>query len=148
MLHSFAKFVTWPNRVFDRDNKIVLGILGDDPFGSTIEDVLRGRSVKGRNWEVIRGNTISDLKGSHLIFIGKSNEANIKELLRDIYSKRNASVLTIGDNIENFCQLGGMINYKSGSYSFDINAEALTNANLLVDVNLLKVANEIVNYGN
>jgi hypothetical protein len=146
MVFNFAKFITWPDRVFDKDNKIILGILGDDPFGETIDNILKGRVVKGKTWEIKRGNTVGELKNSHIIFIGKSNEINIKPILDEIYSKRNASVLTIGDNIPNFCELGGMINFKEGSYIFSINANSMTNASLLIDVSLLKFADEIVNY--
>ncbi|MCS6832013.1 MAG: YfiR family protein [Flammeovirgaceae bacterium] len=147
MIFNFAKFITWPEKVFDKDNKIVLGILGDDPFGEIIDNIVKGRMVKGKSWEVRRGKTVDELRSCHIIFIGKGNEESIATILEEIYSKRQrASVLTIGDNIPNFCELGGMINFKQGSYMFSINANAMTNASLLIDVNLLKFADEIINY--
>lgn len=147
MVVNFAKYITWPNRVFGRDSTIVLGILGDDPFGTAIDDIVKGRKVKGLQWEVRRGNTVSDMRGCHIIFIGRSMNDGIKEVIDDIYkNRRGASVLTIGDNIDNFCEYGGMLNYRPGrqKYVFDINIGAVTEADLRVAVSLLNFAREIV----
>src|SRR5665213_3758863 len=47
LLH-FTQFVEWPPRVFpDTNTPFVIGVLGQDPFGSALEDAVRGESVNG-----------------------------------------------------------------------------------------------------
>lgn len=146
MITKFAKYITWPDKVF-KNEVIKIGILGDDPFGSIIDEVTQGRTIKGLRWEIIRGIEVDDVRGAHIIFIGQSMENRIRAILDDIYkNRRGSTVLTIGDNIEFFCELGGMMNYRPGErkYLFDLNVEAVTRAGLVIDVKLLDFANEIV----
>ncbi|MEH0156855.1 YfiR family protein [Limibacter armeniacum] len=147
MIYTFGKLVTWPSKAFDSKNKLVLGVLGDDPFGSIIDNVLKNRPVNGRYWEIRRGTSIKELKGSHIIFIGNSYPRDVlKSILDDIYSKKNSMVLTIGDNIDGFCELGGIINLTTNLYQ--LNVTAANNAQLTVDVKLLNLASDIVPYDN
>ena len=40
-LYNFAKFVEWPPNVFpDANTPFVIGVLGQDPFGSYLEDTV------------------------------------------------------------------------------------------------------------
>lgn len=146
MILNFAKYIEWPPNVFDKDGKIIIGILGDDPISNDLREVLKGRTVKGRGLEIITSATVDGLKGAHIIFISKGNSFRTKQVLEEIYSRRRSHVVTIGDGLENFCQLGGMINYLPGSYLFEINMSAFTNAGLIVDVSLINFAKAIVDY--
>ncbi len=39
-LYNFAKFVEWPPEAFDdEDSTLVLGVLGDDPFGAALQSL-------------------------------------------------------------------------------------------------------------
>ncbi|MBB3699143.1 DUF4154 domain-containing protein [Flammeovirga yaeyamensis] len=146
MVNTFAKFVNWPSKAFKDNNKLVLGILGDDPFGDVIDNMFKNRYVNGRQWEIRRGNSIKELKGSHIVFMtqGFSNE-EIKALLNEIYEKNNSFVLTIGDNIPNFCRNGGIINLTpNGLYT--LNIVSANKAQLTIDVKLLNLASDIIPY--
>ncbi|OHX66016.1 YfiR family protein [Flammeovirga pacifica] len=146
MVNTFAKFVNWPTKAFKENNKLVLGILGDDPFGDVIDNMFKNRYVNGRQWEIRRGNSIKDLKGSHIVFMtqGFSND-EIKSLLSEIYEKNNSFVLTIGDNIPNFCKNGGIINLTpNGLYT--LNIVSANKAQLTIDVKLLNLASDIIPY--
>ena len=49
-LFNFTKFVDWPEAVFaDAHAPIVLGIVGEDPFGGDLSQIVAGQMVKGRN---------------------------------------------------------------------------------------------------
>ena len=49
-LFNFAHFVSWPADTFRRpDAPFVIGILGTDPFGSTLDDVVRGETIERSN---------------------------------------------------------------------------------------------------
>ncbi|NLR94255.1 MULTISPECIES: YfiR family protein [Flammeovirga] len=146
MINTFAKFVNWPSQAFKENNKLVLGILGDDPFGEVIDNMFRNRYVNGRAWEIRRGQSIKDLKGSHIVFMtqGYSND-EVKSLLGEIYEKNNSFVLTIGDNIPNFCKNGGIINLTpNGLYT--LNIVSANKAQLTIDVKLLNLASDIIPY--
>lgn len=150
LILALSKRVTWPNKAFDHSNKLVLGILGDDPFGAIIDSVLLNRSANGRFWRIKRGHSIKDLKGSHIIFIGNSySQDEIKSILESIYSKNNPTVLTIGDNIDNFCKMGGVINLTISANPntlYSLNVVAANRAQLTMDVKLLNLASDIVPY--
>ncbi len=149
MIYHFGRFVTWPERVFNAENKIVLGILGDDPFGASIDDILRNRRIRGRTWEVKRGNSLNDLKGSHIIFVTQSKRNEIKEIFEELNSSkyRRTNILTIGDNIDDFCRYGGVMNVDRNNF-FTINSDAANKANLIIDSRLWQMAKQIESYGN
>ena len=48
-LLNFARLVEWPNSAFSgRDDPIALGVLGRDPFGGSLEKLVKGRSIGRR----------------------------------------------------------------------------------------------------
>src|SRR5450759_2091560 len=48
-LFNFAQFVEWPARVFPASEApLVIGILGDDPFGAYLDDLVSGEKVGQR----------------------------------------------------------------------------------------------------
>ncbi|MBB6461654.1 YfiR family protein [Flammeovirga kamogawensis] len=146
MINTFAKFVNWPSQAFKEDNSLVLGILGDDPFGDVIDNMFRNRYVKGRVWKIKRAQTIKELKGSHIVFISKGfTSSQVKSFLEEIYDRNNSFVLTIGDNIPNFCKNGGIINLTpNGLYT--LNLYSANTAQLTIDVKLLNLASDIIPY--
>lgn len=146
MINTFGKYVNWPSKAFVEDKKLVLGILGDDPFGDVIDNMFRNRYVNGRAWEIRRGQTIRELKGSHIVFVSKGfTEQQVKVFLDEIYDRNNSFVLTIGDNISNFCKNGGIINLTpNGLYT--LNIVSANKAQLTIDVKLLNLASDIIPY--
>lgn len=145
LIVNFARHCDWPDRMFDKkQNKIILTILGSDPFGSIIENVVRGRTVQGKYYfEVRRVSDVKDLKGAHIIFISKSERNNIQNIIEYIKSFRRSAVLTMGDEIEGFCKKGGIINILE-DYTFNVNWDAASDQGILLDNRLLNIANEIV----
>ena len=48
-LYSFAKFVEWPPDAFKTPkDPILVCVLGHNPFGTSLNDVIRGKSIEGR----------------------------------------------------------------------------------------------------
>src|ERR1700689_3034419 len=48
-LFNFAQFVDWPPATFpDPHTPLVIGILGDDRFGGTLDETVRGEQVNDR----------------------------------------------------------------------------------------------------
>src|SRR4051812_28059903 len=51
-LYNFVRFVDWPPSAFpDAQSPLVIGVLGEDPFGTALDDAIRGESVNGRPLE-------------------------------------------------------------------------------------------------
>lgn len=145
-LYTFAKYVTWPEKIFKGQSKIILGVLGDDPFGDKLDKVLKNRPVNGKLWEIRRAHTSKELRGCHIIFVCKSEEPIIKKIMEELSGYRNSSVLTIGDNIHKFCGYGGIINFTEEKYLFEINLKAATDSDLVLSTQLLRIAKAIVSY--
>ena len=75
-LYSFAKFVEWPPQAFSSPSAaMTICILGEDPFGSFLDDAVRGKTVGGRPLAVYR---LTDLPAGHecqILFIAASERA-------------------------------------------------------------------------
>ncbi|HEV2691498.1 MAG TPA: YfiR family protein, partial [Verrucomicrobiae bacterium] len=45
-LFNFAQFIDWPTTAFTATNApFSIGILGDDPFGGYLDEMVRGESI-------------------------------------------------------------------------------------------------------
>jgi hypothetical protein len=59
-LYNFAQFVEWPPESFSAaDEPIGMCVLGRNPFGSALQDAVRGKAVAGRSFTV---REVSDTK--------------------------------------------------------------------------------------
>src|SRR6202165_5618267 len=72
-IYNFAKLVEWPSTAFAQaDSPIVIGILGDDPFGTTLDRIVADKKINGRGFVVKRlkwANGLKDLKDCNILFI-------------------------------------------------------------------------------
>jgi hypothetical protein len=105
-LYTFAKFVAWPSQAFTSPAAAVtICILGDDPFGSFLDDAVRGKTAGDRPVAVRR---LADLRGAgecQILFIAASERIRMHTLLASV---GNAGILTVGDTAE-FTAQGGVI---------------------------------------
>jgi len=52
-IYNFAKLVEWPTASFAQpDSPIVIGILGEDPFGATLDRIVADKKINGRGFAV------------------------------------------------------------------------------------------------
>jgi hypothetical protein len=104
-LLNFARFVEWPPDVLSASSPMVIGVIGDDPFGGALEEILRGKSVNGHPIQ-LRHLRWNDPQGScEIVFISTSEEPHLQEILRSL---RHNAVLTVSD-IDRFSLRGGLI---------------------------------------
>ena len=138
-LFNFLKFVEYPNESFmDSLAPIVIGVIGDDPFGNALPQVVIGKTVQGRDL-VIRVYRIGeDLRGAHILFISASERKRLPMILSSL---RGSSVLTVADT-EGFLEAGGMIQFltENGRVRFAINVDATSRAKLKMSSKLLSLA--------
>ncbi len=143
-LYNFARFVEWPSRSENgREEPIVFGVLGKDPFGAILDDTVRGRTIKKRPLTVRRFRSLQELEPCHVLFISRPESRRLAEILRALEYQ---STLTVSD-MEGFFRNGGMIHFvvEKASVRFDINLEPAERAELAVSSRLLKVARTVKN---
>jgi hypothetical protein len=137
-LCSFAEFAVWPEKAFEATNSpIILGILGDDPFGAALDKVAAGRSVNGRVFQIRRLKAPAGARECHLLFVAPSEMRRLPEVLALL---DHAPVLTVGD-ADRFGQRGGMINLRleGKKLKFEINLTAAERAALKIKAQFLKL---------
>lgn len=138
-LYNFAKFIKWPDNAFSQTNSpLVIGILGDDPFGPSLELALEGKMVDGHPLFVRDVDTLSDMRQCQVVFICKKPKRNIPRLLNTL---QNLGILTVGET-DSFLEAGGMISFvmEDSKVRFDINDSAATKAGLTISSKLLALA--------
>ena len=138
-LFNFLKFVQWPEDAFaDPLAPIVIGIVGDDPFGDVLPQVITGKTVQGRDLVIRKYRAGESMRGSHILFINASEKKRIPQLLSSL---RGSSVLTVAD-MDGFLDEGGMIQFllENDHVRFAINLDAATRARLKISSKLLSVA--------
>ncbi len=125
---NFTQFVKWPAKAFpDAAAPFQIGILGDDPFGGALDTLVQGQSVAGRKIVIRRARKAEDVKNCQIVFISKSENASIAELIGAL----QGAILTVGES-EQFIRHGGVIGIRleGTRLRLAINAEAARRAGL------------------
>ena len=138
-LFNFAKFVTWPDDAFERSGSaLIIGVLGEDPFGAVLEETVRDKTVMGKKLTVKRFVRVQDAVNSHILFLSSSEESQLLTLLKVL---EKATVLTVSD-MEQFAERGGMVAFtvEDQKVRFNVNVEAVERAGLKMGSQLLKLA--------
>jgi hypothetical protein len=136
-LLNFTKFVDWPPTAFaDERSPLTICILGDDPFGPTLDQIVKGEEVNGRSIAVERIRRLPRPQSCQVLFIPKTEKE-----VRRILSSVGPGVLTVGDG-ESFLREGGMVAFvvENRRVRFDIRQSAAGTAKLSISSKLLSVA--------
>jgi hypothetical protein len=138
-IYNFANLVQWPSNAFVQPSSpIVIGILGEDPFGTILDRVLEGKKVNGRVFLVKRLKSVLDLKECHIVFVSSSEMTHLAEAIHVV---KGMPILTIGE-IPGFAKHGGIINLvlEDNKVHFEVNVEAAKEADLNISSRLLALA--------
>ena len=141
-LFDFAQFTDWPTNAFDKpDSPLVIGVLGDDPFGSLLDDAVRDEIVNGRKFVVERYRRVEDIKTCHILFISLSETRHLDKIVAALKGK---SVLTVSE-IDNSAYNGVCVQFitENNKIRFRINADSLKEAYLTMSSQLLRLAETI-----
>ena len=137
-LFHFVQFVEWPPSAFaSPDSPICIGVLGENPFGTALEEVVRGEKVQNRNLIVQSAPRVENLRDCHLVFISKSETARMAAILADLDTR---PVLTVSE-VDSLTQRGAVINlFLAGSkVRFEINPAAARRKGLKISSQLLSL---------
>jgi hypothetical protein len=142
-LYNFTKFVDWPPEPKPAQDPVLICVVGDDPFGHSLDKILEGKLVNGRPLRVRRRSTAEEARTCAIAFISASEKAHLRSILETL---KGASVLTVGDTAQ-FAEMGGVINFvlQDNRVHFEINVEAAKIQGLTISSRLLSLAKIVQN---
>jgi hypothetical protein len=141
-IYNFAKLVEWPATAFAQpDSPIVIGILGDDPFGATLDKIVADKKINGRGFVVKRlkwTSGLKDVKDCNILFVSSSEKEHLDSI---VDAMKSLPILTIG-NGPGFARRGGIMNFtlEDNKIRFEVNVEAAKHADLTISSRLLTLA--------
>jgi hypothetical protein len=141
-LFNFAQFVEWPPEAFPgMSMPLIIGVLGDDPFGKALDEAVQGETVRGRILITRRWQRVEDVDHCHILFISASEAPHMKQIVGGLNGRH---ILTVSDT-EDFAKQGGMIRLfaENKRTRLKINLDAAREAGLVISSKLLRPA-EIV----
>jgi hypothetical protein len=105
-LFNFTLFTTWPAESFGaRTSPLVIGVFGEDPFGSLLDKAVAGEAPKGRSIVILRFSSVEDVRQCHIVFVPATQAGRAASVLA---AARGRSILTVGEEPD-FLAAGGMV---------------------------------------
>jgi len=139
-LTDFGRFVKkWGNRPMPgSDESFSICVIGQDPFGQSLDTAVRGENIGGAPLVVRRIAQPLDATGCRILFISASESGQLQDILGTIAI---APVITVSD-MPDFVRQGGIIEFvPDGSrVKFEINLAVAQRVGLSLSSDLLKVA--------
>lgn len=136
-LFRFLQLVEWPESAFENDGSpIVIGVLGEDPFGAALDETVRDELVDNRHVVIRRGTDLASVLPCHLLFVTRQQAGAIPASWTP-----PPGVLLVGEAPE-FLSRGGMVNFymQDNQVRFEICPEAVEQAQLRMRSRLLRLA--------
>lgn len=143
-LYKFIPFVEWPEVPGDVPaGPVNLCVVGDDPFGQTLERAVGERAVGEREvgereLAVLRFRTADRAAGCHVMYIASTGPQSAAAALAAV---RGMPVLTVTDSARN-PQSKGIINFvtRAGRVRFEIDSRAAAENGIAISSKLLSLA--------
>ncbi|MBI3881774.1 MAG: YfiR family protein [Verrucomicrobia bacterium] len=138
-LFNFVKFTEWPPKAFaDATAPIVIGILGDNPFGDDLKQTIGDKTLNNRPLVIKEFRSLTEAVNCQVLFVSSSEQNRLTEILKSL---QGSSVLTVGE-MDHFTETGGMINFvtREKKIRFQINNTEASKAGLKISSKLLSLA--------
>ena len=137
-LFNFAQFVEWPAAAFDgAEAPIRFCVMGENPFGGTLEQLVRGETINQRQLVVQSAADVQEASNCHLLFISNSEQTRMGEILTGLGP---GAVLTVSE-VEKFAEHGGTLNFfmENNRIRFEVNPASAKRQGLRLSAQLLKL---------
>ncbi len=157
-LSKLANFTDWPTNSFASANApLVIGIVGQDPFGNTLDELIKNEAVRDHPLVIKHVRASEDFQSCHVLFINLAKKEQLSALLQKL---KGSPVLTVSD-ASGFADRGGMINFvlvkekvtaddkeiTQDKVKLEINQAAAEDAGLRISAKLLKLARVVKSTG-
>ena len=142
-LYNFGSYVNWPSNAFDSDRSpVVVGVVGPNPFGTTLDTIAANKEIRGRAIVVKYSISARDLEKCHILFV--SANADEAQKTAAIDSTRSSNVLVVGET-PGFAARGAVVNFyvEENKVRFEINLDAARERQLKISSKLLTLAKVI-----
>lgn len=142
-IYHFAKFIHWPETSGSilSDSVFVIGLVGDNPFGSFFEELIGQKQIQGMPIRIKRFPRAEDVQPVHILFVSESEKHRMSGILNRL---DGFPVLTVGE-FEGFLESGGMIYLflEGNRVRFAVNREAASEKALDISAKLLNLAKNL-----
>ena len=137
-LYQFGRYVDWPPDLVNASPTFDICVLGTDPLGEALREVVAGKAITGRQVAAKRILGLDESAACRILFVSTSENARVPEILKALEGTRT---LTVGRGAD-FTRLGGMIGFTSDDrrVRFVVNLAAADAAKLMLSSQLLRVA--------
>lgn len=143
-LYKFVNFVDWPATTLPQDSSpFIIGVLGDDPFGSLLDKTVEGKALGEHKIVVKRFKRFEDLQSCHVLFVCRSEKSKLSRIIERL---GKANTLVVGD-MDNFLQYGAInFLFMERKVRFEINMDVAERAGLKISSKLLQLATKVIRH--
>lgn len=138
-LFNFTQFVDWPPSSFGSDNSpLVIGVIGENPFGNFLEQTVSGENKDGHPVVVQYYQDEEDASSCHILFINTKEPEKCREVIAAIKGK---NILTVSD-VADFTNQGGIVRFftSNNKIKLQINLSACKATDIVPSSKLLRLA--------
>jgi hypothetical protein len=141
-LLNFGKFMRVSPGAETNPNNFDICIVGDDPFGSSLDNITAGEQIDGRPVRIVRLEKPDldkpDSRQCAIAYLSASEDRRIEQ---DLAAFKDSDTLTVSD-APDFLKRGGMIQFLlvSNHVRFSVNLDPVRRTHLNLSSELLRVA--------
>ena len=140
-LYNFSRYIDWPTVAFSQsDAPFVVGVLGDDPFGSKLDKLAKKKFGGERPIVIRRFASWEEYEACHVLFIPSGAGADLGS--RAIEGTRDLPLLLVSD-VGSTTELSPPIRLyldADVTIGFEVNLTETRQRKLKIDAKLLKLA--------
>ncbi|HXC16642.1 MAG TPA: YfiR family protein [Holophagaceae bacterium] len=139
-MYKFGDYVEWPVTAFDGPGTpFTIGILGDDPFDGTLDQIVQNRTIQGRPVTIKRFHRVDEVRGVQILYLGASETERWQ---KDLENLKGMTILTVSDQTR---KPGAVITFvlKDKKVRFEIDEDAAGRAGLKLSSKLLSLATSV-----
>jgi hypothetical protein len=120
------------------DAPLVIGVLGDNPFGNALHETVEGETVNGHKVVVRHMRRPEEMRGCHLVFVSRSE----KNRLPQIEAAASDTPLVLASDLDQFARQSGAFGFVllDNKVRFEINLAAARRGGVKISSKLLKLA--------
>ena len=139
-LYNFLSFIEWSAAPPRREAPFRVCVIGADPFGRILDDLVKGERVGQRPIEVARPADEEAAASCQVVFIARTDDARLPTIVRMAAGK---GVLIVGETAKVLPACGAIAFVQEGDrLRFDVNVNALRRQGLRASSKLLRVARD------
>ena len=147
-LYNFTRYITWPEDAWPAGQQgFVIGVIGDNPFGSTLDQLATKKQAQRRRIVIRYFDTLADYEPCHMLFVAASTSPEVRAAV--IRQTRNQPVLVIGESA-GYAEAGSPVNFvllPNGTINIEINIDAMNRRRMQTNALLLKLASVVRDKG-